>query len=332
MDEINSNNTGFSIELRHALDAAEKSCRFLNFLKSESINTAPFYKIDKTPVTLADYGSQLIILFQLINQFPLDSFTGEENLSELYIHKKQQVIEISKLVRNIFPEINNKDILSHEGKVNPYGKRVWVIDPLDGTKGFIYNRQFSVAIALIENNKIKLGVLACPRINKLNSKKYNDKEGYIFFAEQGKGAFVISINNTVINSIDIKNKIKNGDILYTESFDSSHINKQIHDQVAKILCIKKPSLKVDSQVKYALVATGDVSFYLRFPRLRDYQEYVWDHAAGQLIVEEAGGTVTDVLGNEIYYEKSNRLSKNFGIVASHGWIHDDIVKIISKFI
>ena len=99
-----------------------------------------------------------------------------------------------------------------------------------------------------------------------------------------------------------------------------------------MLHIKDPVVKVDSQIKYALVASGDVCFYLRFPRHRDYKEYVWDHAAGQAIVEEAGGTVTDVLGNKIAYEISNKLSKNFGIVASHGWIHDDIVKILSKFI
>ena len=332
MNEINSNNTDFTIELRHALDAAEKSRRFLNFLKSESIHTAPFYKIDNTPVTLADYGSQIIILFQLINQFSLDSFISEENLSELYKHKKQQVTEICKLVRYIFPEINIKDILSHESKVHPYGKRVWVIDPLDGTKGFIYNRQFSVAIALIENNKIKLGILACPKINKLNSIKYNDEGGYTFFAEQGKGAFFISAHNKLIQKININNKVKNVNVLYAESFDSSHINKQIHDQVANLLHIKDHVVKVDSQIKYALVASGDVSFYLRFPRHRDYKEYIWDHAAGQAIVEEAGGTVTDVFGNKIAYEKSNKLSKNFGIVASHGWIHDDIVKILSKFI
>lgn len=257
---------------------------------------------------------------------------GEENIRELYTHNKQQAKDINNLVNNIFPEINITDILSYESKVFPHGKRVWIIDPLDGTSGFIYDRQFSIAISLIENNKIKLGVLGCPRINKLNSLKYNNEEGYIFFAEKDKGAFVISLNNIVMYKINIKNKVKNTAILYTESFDSSHINKQIHDQVVKILRISNPPVKVDSQIKYALVASGDVSFYLRFPRVRDYKEYVWDHAAGQLIVEEAGGTVTDVLGNEIYYEKSNKLEKNMGIVASNGAIHDEIVNILSKFI
>jgi 3'-phosphoadenosine 5'-phosphosulfate (PAPS) 3'-phosphatase len=62
MNEIYFNNTYFSLELRHALDAAKKSCRCLNYLKEHPINISPTFKLDNTPVTIADYGSQIIIL------------------------------------------------------------------------------------------------------------------------------------------------------------------------------------------------------------------------------------------------------------------------------
>jgi len=77
-------------------------------------------------------------------------------------------------------------------------------------------------------------------------------------------------------------------------------------------------------------STTNVSLYLKIPRPSDYKEYIWDNAAGQLIVEEAGGAVTDLLGNEIYYEKTDKLMKNSGIIASNKIIHNDVVKITSQ--
>jgi 3'-phosphoadenosine 5'-phosphosulfate (PAPS) 3'-phosphatase len=175
-----------------------------------------------------------------------------------------------------------------------------------------------------------VGVLGCPKLYKLNSEKYGDKEGYLFFAERGKGAFVKSLNEKTIQKIKVNQFNTIAEILYTESFDNSHININIHKQIADILNIIKCPLKIDSQIKYSLVASGDVSLYLKIPRPNDYKEYIWDNAAGQLIVEEAGGAVTDLSGNEIYYEKTDKLMKNSGIIASNKFIHNDVVKITSQ--
>lgn len=330
MNDLSLNNLGFSIELRHACDAAEKSTRFLDYLISNAIAAAPDLKSDNTPVTIADYGSQIIILFYLIRNFPMDCFMGEEDIRKVFMNNKQYGEHITNLVRNIFPEINIKQVESYEKKIYSIGDRIWAIDPLDGTKGYIHNRQFSVAIALIENKTIKVGVLGCPKLYKLNSEKYSDKGGYLFFAERGKGAFVKSMNGKTIQKIKVNQINKIVEILYTESFDNSHININIHKQIADILNIKKPPLKIDSQIKYSLVAAGDVSLYLKIPRPNDYKEYIWDNAAGQLIVEEAGGTVTDLSGNEIYYEKTDKLMKNSGIIASNKIIHNEVVKITSQ--
>ena len=102
--------------------------------------------------------------------------------------------------------------------------------------------------------------------------------------------------------------------------------------MANLLNIKKPPLKIDSQIKYSLVASGDISFYLRFPWPLNYKDYIWDHAAGQLIVEEAGGTVTDVLGNKFIFDKSIKLQRNTGIIASNGLIHEELVKVASMLV
>ena len=70
------------------------------------------------------------------------------------------------------------------------------------------------------------------------------------------------------------------------------------------------------------------SVYLRIPTNADYEEKVWDHAAGSLIVEEAGGRVTDILGNPLDFSYGKTLKNNRGIIATNDFLHPTILKII----
>ncbi len=76
---------------------------------------------------------------------------------------------------------------------------------------------------------------------------------------------------------------------FCESVESGHSS---HDDAAKIaerLGVTKPPFRIDSQCKYAAVARGDASIYLRLPTRADYEEKIWDHAAGWVVIREAGG-------------------------------------------
>jgi len=81
---------------------------------------------------------------------------------------------------------------------------------------------------------------------------------------------------------------------------------------------------MDSQAKYAAVAWGRAELYLRapHPRTPDYREHIWDHAAGWLVVTEAGGRVTDVYGAPLDWTQGWRLANNIGVLASNGQLHD----------
>jgi 3'(2'), 5'-bisphosphate nucleotidase len=89
---------------------------------------------------------------------------------------------------------------------------------------------------------------------------------------------------------------------------------------------------MDSQAKYAVLARGDASLYLRLPSpaTPDYRERIWDHAAGSIIIEEAGGRVTDAYGSDLDFSQGSRLEKNRGIVATNGLLHDAVL-IAVKF-
>ena len=79
------------------------------------------------------------------------------------------------------------------------------------------------------------------------------------------------------------------ELVLCQSFETSHSSHGDAEKVCRLLGIQKAPVPMDSQCKYGLVARGDTSLYLRLPARGSYVETIWDHAAGSLIVEEAGG-------------------------------------------
>lgn len=124
--------------------------------------------------------------------------------------------------------------------------------------------------------------------------------------------------------------------------------------IAKELGVTVEPVRIDSQCKYAVVARGDSSVYLRLSSLT-YKEKIWDHAAGLLVVEEgaclslsvspivlavrrstyvyaeaAGGRVTDFEGNRLDFSHGDALSHNVGIVCTNGLLHEQVLAAIRR--
>jgi 3'(2'), 5'-bisphosphate nucleotidase len=87
---------------------------------------------------------------------------------------------------------------------------------------------------------------------------------------------------------------------------------------------------MDSQAKYAVIARGHASIYMRLPTRGDYREKIWDHAAGKLVVEAAGGKVTDIHGRRLDFSHGRTLQENRGVVATSGTIHDRVIEAIRQ--
>ena len=113
-----------------------------------------------------------------------------------------------------------------------------------------------------------------------------------------------------------------------------HVERRAQVQAAKLVAellgVKAPPIRIDSQCKYAVIARGDASIYLRLPTKKDYVEKIWDHAAGSIIVEEAGGIVTDAFGKTLDFSLGRTLSGNKGIVATNGLIHEKVISAVSE--
>jgi 3'(2'), 5'-bisphosphate nucleotidase len=119
---------------------------------------------------------------------------------------------------------------------------------------------------------------------------------------------------------------------FVESVESGHADHNTHQSLAQALGITQPALRLDSQAKYGVVARGEAAIYLRLPspKTPDYREKIWDHAAGSLIVQEAGGRVTDALGNELDFTQGRKLLNNRGVVATNGHMHTAVLNAINS--
>ncbi|MCJ1386408.1 hypothetical protein MMC17_009534 [Xylographa soralifera] len=118
------------------------------------------------------------------------------------------------------------------------------------------------------------------------------------------------------------------DATFCESVEAGHSSYGDQALIAEKLDITKPSVRMDSQAKYGSVARGAGDLYLRLPVSATYVEKIWDHAAGCLIVAEAGGIVTDAEGNNVDFGQGRTLAKNKGIVAAPKSLHEEVIGVV----
>lgn len=201
-------------------------------------------------------------------------------------------------------------VLSEEGGIPDYDVRrswssYWLVDPLDGTRGFVERSdEFTVNIALIEGNQAVLGVLYAPLSNVLY---YSD--GQEAFKEDQQGAH--PIQTRPINWASYT--ILLGHLLHTRP-----AIEQIKSWSA---CTIR---HMNSSYKFGLIAEGQVDAY---PRLGKTSE--WDTAAGQVILEAAGGAVVDFEGRPLQYNaKSSLINPSFLAVADKAAIPELIERIM----
>jgi 3'(2'), 5'-bisphosphate nucleotidase len=320
-----------SLEVKTALQAMAMASALCEMVRKELAGGESILKSDRTPVTVADYGSQAIICKLIKEAFPRDTIVAEEDSSELRspVHLKT-LDQITHYVKKFIPGSSPEAVcswidLSSRGVTN----RFWTLDPIDGTKGFLRGDQYAVALALIENGLPIMGILACPNLY-VDQDRPHVKRGCFFLALRGKGSVQMDIDGGDQRSLSVS-KIKDpSKATITESVESDHADHLFHQRLAQKLNISKPPLQMDSQAKYGIVARGEATIYLRVPSPseKDYREKIWDHAAGSIITEEAGGRVTDVLGHRLDFSCGIKMEKNEGVIVTNGILHEVVLEAL----
>ena len=310
------------------MSAVFRAAQLCRQVQADMVNTDAVEKADRSPVTVADFSSQALICQTISEAFPEDTIVAEED-SQTLQENPQLMQRVTGYVSNFAAGMSSTQTVCDwidrgNGKV---GVRFWTLDPIDGTKGFLRGDQYAIALALIVDGEVKLGVLGCPNLpQKLDDPQ--GQRGCLFVAEQGEGTRMLSLDGQSSKQICISQAIHR----FAESVESSHSDLDAHAQIAQQVSIIEPSIRMDSQAKYGVLARGEVSVYIRLPNpaTPDYRECIWDHAAGMIVVEEAGGVVTDVDGRALDFSRGRRMTTNRGILATNGKLHPQLLECIRR--
>ncbi|MFP4645131.1 MAG: 3'(2'),5'-bisphosphate nucleotidase CysQ [Candidatus Woesearchaeota archaeon] len=262
----------YETELAISYDAVISASKLIRELYDSFSEKDVAYKDDDSPLTRADTEANRLIISELAETFPKDGILSEEHDDDK-----------SRLEKG----------------------RVWVVDPLDGTKEFIKkNGEFTVNVALVVDGQPVIGVIGIPAKHQ------------VYYAVAGEGAFFI-------DSTGVKAPIKissESDVSkMTLAKSRSHASDKLQD-IAAELGIENV-IASGSSVKGCLVASGDAEVYIRLGPTHE-----WDVCAMHAIVAEAGGVMTDLVGSPITYNHENTLLSGF--VVSNGKAHDKILEAI----
>ena len=234
--------------------------------------------------------------------------TYYKNLQEISLKDDHSPLTEADLASNSFimKELKNIDhsipILSEETLVGWSARKnwntYWLVDPLDGTKEFINrNGEFTVNIALIENNTPIIGVIYAPAISVL------------YYGSKNNGAFKTFCDQK-IDSLSGSTQIRTNEKRDTDHFQvfesRSHSNQEFISWV-KNNVLSYDLVKRGSSVKFCEIAEGKADLYPRFGPTSE-----WDIAAGHIILTEAGGEIKDFNQNKLQYNlKESLINPNF---------------------
>jgi len=314
-----------------AIEAVVAASRVCREVQARLVAGTSLEKGDKSPVTVADFAAQAIVSHLLAEVAPTIPMVGEEDASDL--RKPENAALAAKVVASVqavLPSLSAEGVLAAIDRGTHGGGATgqhWVLDPIDGTKGFLRLDQYAVALALIEEGEVVLGVLGCPNL-PAEAGTDGGETGCIFAAVKGEGAVQRGVDDPTEHPISVDTVDSPSGARFCESVEKGHTNQSDSAKVAERLGITEPPYRIDSQCKYAAVARGDAAVYLRLPTRPGYVEKVWDHAAGVAVIEAAGGTVTDCRGDKLDFSIGRGLEANKGVIVTNGRFHDAVVQAV----
>jgi len=258
-------------EIHLAINAAIKAGEAVMEVYNQNFSTT--LKSDNEPITEADIKSNSII---------------------------QKIISDSNYPILSEETTDNKERLNH--------KKIWIIDPLDGTTDFVNKTgEFTIMIALVENNKPILGIIYWPTKDQL------------YLAQSGQGAFLLNQGNWTNLSVSTISKLEK-----CRAVGSRHHISEKEQNLLTLLNVSKFTSK-GSSLKVGDISSGKAEIY--FTTTNKMKQ--WDTCASYCIIKEAGGKMTDMHGNDLKYN-TDLVNHENGLLVTNGLIHNKIIKNFKK--
>jgi 3'(2'), 5'-bisphosphate nucleotidase len=327
-------------EVQFAVSAVRQAAQLVRRIQREMISPA-LAKKDRSPVTVADFTAQVIVARLLAERFPEAFLVGEESSAMLRTGTGKETLgQITRFVQGLLPEATPESICDWIDRAagNPPAA-YWTLDPVDGTKGFLRGDQYAVALAYVENGRVRIGVLGCPELAEA-SRPCKGAAGSLVVAVRGAGTFTQPLDHLAQprdaqspgggdpwKPLAVSRRCEVAAARLLCSVEKAHTDPSGIGALVSALKIAADPVPLDSQAKYALLAAGvgDVNLRLLSPARLDYREKVWDQAAGSIVVEEAGGRVSDLDGKPLDFSQGRTLAANRGVLATNELLHEAIL-------
>jgi 3'(2'), 5'-bisphosphate nucleotidase len=320
-----------SVDFSHGVEVAVEAVRAAALATEAVRRSGPvaIAKADASPVTIADYAAQAVVMDVLDQHLGWVPMVGEETGEALRSAGQPQLLDaVSAAARVARPDLTATRVAEYldRARANPaiHAEGCWTLDPVDGTKGFLRGGQYAIALAYLEGSMPRMAAMACPRLGPESLDASSSHAGAIACAEWYRGARLVEWGGQPVHQVIARPRdwTRGDPVRLALSVESAHGDAGLAADLAAGLGPVVPPLRVDSCVKYLLVAQGRADAYLRIPSPGSTRaENVWDHAAGVLIALEAGCAVTDLLGQHLDFSRGLTLSANRGIVVAPLELH-----------
>lgn len=312
-----------TVTVRHPIiEAVRLACELCQRVQAAGASYSS--KSDASPVTLADYGAQALICRALLQHCPDDAVVAEEGADTFeQTVGREEGERILALVGELLGErVTREEFvrwLGHgRGARTP---RTWVIDPIDGTRGFIHGRAYAVCVGVLRDGEPAEAVIGAP-VSPL------DEGGTLFFTDGGK-VYAQPLKGGAAREVRVSEREEPSTLRMVESYEQDEASNRMMEQVREEAGLQGASSEAyDGMVKYALIAAGAADLFVRTPRGRSPHK-VWDHVAGTALVRAAGGKVTGLRGEPVDFTRGTELP-NEGLLVSNGRAHDRVQQALTR--
>jgi 3'(2'), 5'-bisphosphate nucleotidase len=317
-------------ELDATMVAVRAAMRVCRSVAASSASVRKLTKSDDSPVTVADFASQAVVVHLLRQRLGPIELVGEESADALRAPDRAALREaVTEAVRVAWPEATEQTVLAaiDAGHGRNPGPSYWTLDPIDGTKGFLRGGQYAVSLARVEDGEVVLGLLGCPSLGLDLSRPltHSDPLGTLHVG-QGDSTCVYSGDSEAGAPVSCSPDERPDPVIVTHSVESGHTRQDDIRRILEHVGWSWRSLPADSQAKYAMVARGQAHVYMRIPGDPTRMEPVWDHAAGVAVARGAGAVVTDLAGRRLDFSQGVALRANHGIICAHPSLQAALVR------
>ncbi|KAI1782361.1 hypothetical protein LXA43DRAFT_977602 [Ganoderma leucocontextum] len=185
---------------------------------------------------------------------------------------------------------------------------MWALDPIDGMKGFLRSEQYAVCLALLVDTRVEPGVMGCPNL-PVSAADPSGPRGCIFVTVCGQALEGARMKLTIATFTPET-------LNFLESVEKAHTKLRFNQHVGQVLGMTRAPTRMDSQAKYCSLARGMGAW-------TGYREKIWDYVAGAILIEAAGGVISD-------RRLGRTLGENYGVIASGKDVHPKVIAAIKQ--